>query len=210
MISTDPWVWVSAFMTICSFTLLYGDNILFRIGEYTYTCTVVAHSVVTGIPTITNYFYPLFTGAKPLMIFPLILGIMSIFVVWRKYAWIASFPYALFIGVGTGLTLRALVMTDILGNAQTTIKEAANILVGSPADQLGFAVRVIFTISATIYLFFTLFHKGPLSKPVGYIRTFGKYAFIIYLGISVGNGIMQQSGLATSAINRLIRQWLGL
>lgn len=210
MISTDPWVWLSAFLTICSFTLLYGDNPLFRIGEYTYTATVVAHSVVTGMQTLKSRFLPLFTGAKPILIVPLILGIMSLFVVWKKYAWLASFPIAIMIGVGTGLSLRALMATDVIGNINAVVSEAGKILVPPLSSQLGYFVRVVFTIAAVVYLLFTVFLRGPLSKPVEYIRTFGKYVFLAYLGLSVGNAVMQVSGLATSAINRLLRQWLGL
>ena len=209
MISTDPWVWLSALLTLCSLTLLYGDNPFFRFGEYTYTGTVVAHSVVTGVPTLRDRFMPLFTGEKLLMIVPFILGIMACFVIYRKYAWVASFPYAMFIGVGTGLGLRATMRTTIVGNMQAVISEAGKILVGPPTDQLGYLIRVVFTLSGIVYLFFTLFHKGPLSKPVGYVMTFGKYVFLMYLGLSVGNAIMQISGLATSSINRLIRLWLG-
>ncbi|RJS89122.1 hypothetical protein CW700_05415 [Candidatus Bathyarchaeota archaeon] len=210
MISTDPWVWLSAFLTICSFTLLYGDNPLFRIGEYTYTATVVAHSVVTGIQTLRSRFLPLFTGAKPILIVPLILGIMSLFVVWKKYAWLASFPIAIMIGVGTGLSIRTLMATDVVGNINAVVSEAGKILVPPLSSQLGYFVRVVFTIAAVVYLLFTVFLRGPLSKPVEYIRTFGKYVFLAYLGLSVGNAVMQVSGLATSAINRLLRQWLGL
>ncbi|RLI34047.1 hypothetical protein DRO56_00165 [Candidatus Bathyarchaeota archaeon] len=197
-------------MTICSFTLLYGDNPLFRIGEYTYTATVVAHSVVTGIQTLRSRFLPLFTGAKPILIVPLILGIMSLFVVWKKYAWLASFPIAIMIGVGTGLSIRALMATDVVGNINAVVSEAGKILVPPLSSQLGYFVRVVFTIAAVVYLLFTVFLRGPLSKPVEYIRTFGKYVFLAYLGLSVGNAVMQVSGLATSAINRLLRQWLGL
>ena len=197
-------------MTICSFSLLYGDNPLFRIGEYTYTATVVAHSVVTGMQTLRSRFLPLFTGANPLLIVPLILGIMSIFVVWKKYAWIASFPIAVLIGVGTGLSLRALMLTDIIGNMNAVVSETALIFVGPPVNQLGYFIRVIFTLAGVVYLLFTVFIRGPVSKPVGYIRTFGKYVFLSYLGLSVGNAIMQHSGLATSALSRLITQWLGL
>lgn len=210
MISTDPWVWVSALMTICSFSLLYGDNPLFRIGEYTYTATVVAHSVVTGMQTLRSRFLPLFAGDKPLLIVPLILGVMSIFVVWKKYAWIASFPIAVMIGVGTGLSLRALTATEILGNMRAVVRETAMIFVGPPANQLGYLIRVVFTLAGVVYLLFTVFIRGPVSKPIGYIRTFGKYVFLAYLGLSVGNAIMQHSGLATSALSRLLTQWLGL
>jgi hypothetical protein len=135
---------------------------------------------------------------------------MSLFVVWRKYAWIASFPIAIMIGVGTGLSIRSLMMTDIIGNIRATINEAGLILVGNPADQLGYLIRVVFTIAGVVYLLFTVFLTGPLSKPVKYVRDFGKYVFLAYLGLSVGNAVMQLSGLATSAINRLLRLWLGL
>lgn len=210
MMSTDPWVWLSALMTICSFSLLYGDNPLFRIGEYTYTATVVAHSVVTGMSTLRSRFLPLFLGQKPLLIIPLILGLMSIFVVWRKYAWVASIPIAILIGVGTGLSIRALVATEVLSNITAVVREAGLIFVGPPADQLGYLIRVVFTIAGVFYLLFTVFHRGPVSKPISYIRNFGKYVFLSYLGLSVGNAIMQHSGLATSALNRLFVQWLGL
>jgi len=197
-------------LTICSFTLLYGDNPLFRIGEYTYVGTVVAHSVVTGLQTLQSRFLPLVTGQKPILIISLILGIMSLFVVWRQYAWLASFPIAVMIGVGTGLSVRALVMTDIVANIKAVINETALIFNPPFSSQLGYFVRVVFTIAAVVYLLFTVFLRGPLSKPIGYIRTFGKYVFLTYLGLSVGNALMQLSGLATSAINRLLRQWLGL
>jgi len=197
-------------LTICSFTLLYGDNPLFRIGEYTYVGTVVAHSVVTGLQTLQSRFLPLVTGQKPILIISLILGIMSLFVVWRQYAWLASFPIAVMIGVGTGLSVRALMMTDIVANIKAVINETALIFNPPFSSQLGYFVRVVFTIAAVVYLLFTVFLRGPVSKPVGYIRTFGKYVFLTYLGLSVGNALMQLSGLATSAINRLLRQWLGL
>ncbi|MBS7631765.1 hypothetical protein KEJ47_09425, partial [Candidatus Bathyarchaeota archaeon] len=177
----DPWVWVSALLTICSFTLLYGDNPLFRVGEYTYAATVIAHSVITGIQTLQSRYYPLMTGQKPLLIISLILGLMSLFVVWRKYAWLAAFPIAIMIGVGTGISIRALMMTDIVGNIRATINEAGLILVGEPSAQFGYFVRVVFTIAGVVYLLFTVFWKGQMSKPVGYIRTFGNFNSGIFI-----------------------------
>lgn len=209
MISTDPWVWIAAFMTLCSYSLLYGENLFFHIGEYTFTATVVANQVVTAIPTLRSNFLPLFTGAKPWFIIPLLLGIMTLAIVWRKYAWIASFPYALILGTNTGIYLRGAVGTTIIGNLQAIMREGGLILTGSPTDQLGYAVRIILTVCGLIYLFFTLFLKGPLSRPTEYIRSFGKYAWLVFFALMIGNGVQQYSGLATSAINRLIRTWLG-
>jgi len=210
MISTDPWIWLSAFMTICSFSLLYGENPLFRIGEYTFAATVIGNSVVTGIQTLQSRFLPLIQGTQPLLILSVILGIMSLFVVWRKYSWIATIPFAVVIGVGTGVSMRALISTDVVGSLRTVVSETSNIFIGRPESQLGYVIRIVFTIAGIVYLLFTVFLRGPVSKPVGYIRTFGKYVFLVYLGLTVGNAVMQTSGLATSALNRLIKSWLGL
>ena len=209
MISTDFWVWVSALLTICSFSLLYGDNILFRFAEYTFISVVIGHAVVVGLQTLYPMFYPLLNGTQPILIIPLILGIMALFVAWRKYAWLAALPFAVIVGVGTGLSMRAVITTDIIGSIRALILETGKIFVGPPADQIGYLVRVVFCIGAMFYFLFTVFVKGRGSVTVGWLRTFGKYVLLIYLGIGLGNSAMQYSGLATSAINRLLRLWLG-
>jgi hypothetical protein len=205
----DPWVWVSAFLTICSFSLLYGDNKLFRLAEYTFTSVVIGHSVVVGLQTLYPRFYPLLTGQQPLLIISLVLGVMVLFVAWRKYAWVASIPFAVIVGVGCGLSIRASITTDIIGGIRATISETAKIFVGSPIDQFGYLIRVTFTLGTIFYFLFTVFVKGPGSGTVNKLRTFGKYVLLITLGLALGNSAMQYSGLATSAINRLIRSWLG-
>ena len=209
MISTDIWVWISAFLTLCSFSLLYKDNKFFRLAEYTFTSVVIGHAVVVGIQTMNSRFYPLITGKNYLLIISLVLGIMALFVAWRRYAWIASIPFAVIVGIGTGLSIRAAITTDIIGSIRAVISETGKIFVGAPQDQLGYLIRVTFTLGAMFYFLFTLFVSGPGSGAISYLRTFGKYVLLIYLGLTLGNSAMQYSGLATSAINRLIRNWLG-
>ena len=209
MISMDPWVWVSAIMTICSFSLLYGDNKLFKFGEYTFIAVVIGHSVVTGIKTLQGNFLNLFNGKNLMLAIPLVLGIMVLFVAYKKYAWVASIPYSVLIGVNTGLIIRATLATDVIGTVRSTIAETGKIFVGSPTDQLGYLIRVIFTTVTLFYFIFTLFYQGTTGRFVGYLRTAGKYMLLLYLGVALGNTALQSSGLATSAINRLLRQWLG-
>lgn len=210
MISTDPWIWLSALLSLSCFSLLYGDNKFFRWAETTYTAVVVGHSCVTGFTTIRDRFYPLMTGENPLLIIALILGILNLFVVWRKYSWLATVSLSLMIGVGTGLSLRALMATDILGNTKAVIGETAKLLVGPPINQLGYFLRIVFTISSLFYFLFTVVPKGRIGKPLSYIATLGKYALLMYMGCSLGNTYQQFIGTATSAIYRLTGLWLGL
>jgi hypothetical protein len=209
MISTDPWVWLSAILTLCSFTLLYGDNKFFRFAEHTFTAVVIGHAVVLGFFTLRDsWFYPLIVKQNLILIIPIILGILIILIVWRKYAWIASIPMAIMIGVSQGIVLRGLVNTDVMGNVKAVVAETASVLAGTPANQIGTLIRMIFTIAAVFYFMFTFTFKGS-SKYLGYVQTFGKYVILIFLGLYIGNQSMQNSMLATSAINRLVRNWLG-
>ena len=210
MISQDPWVWISAILTLCSFSLMYGDNKFFRFSEYTYTAVVIGHAVVIGIQTLGGRLQPLFSGQQPSLIISLVLGLMVLFVAYKKYAWIASTPYAVIIGVGTGLSMRAVIATDVVANMRAVIAETGLIFVGTPFVRLGYFIRVTFTIGAMFYFLYTVFLTGPTSKPAKLLREFGKYALLIFLGLALGNSAMQYSGLATSSINRLLCQWLGL
>ncbi len=210
MISTDPWIWISALMALSCFSLLYGDNKLFRLAENTYTATVVGHSVVTAWMTLRDRFYPLFYQGKLLLIIPLVLGLLVPFVVWRKYAWIATISMSVMIGVSTGVVLRGLIATDVIANVRAVIAETAQVISAPPTTQLGYLIRIVFTICALCYFLFTLMPKGAAGKPFQVVMTVGKYALIIYMGISLGNSMQQFVGTATSAIYRLTGLWLGL
>lgn len=210
MISTDPWIWLSAFLSLACFSMFFGDNKAFRWAETTYTASVVGHATVTGLLVMRDRFYPLYTGTKPILIIPFILGITALFVVWRRYAWVASLALAVMVGVGTGMSLRTLTASDIIANTRAVLGEAAKIPSGPLNTQIGSTINVIFTISALFYFLFTIYPRGTLSKPFNYLRTLGKYALIVYMGISIGNTIQQWVGTATSALYRLIVLWLGL
>lgn len=209
MISTDPWVWIAAFFTLCCYSLLYGENKFFRLAEYTFVAAVVGHSLVVGLNTLRSRFAPLISGQQPLLIISLILGIMALFVAWPKYAWLASLPFSILIGVSTGLAMRATIYTDLIQNLNAVITETGKIFVGSPLDQLGYLVRVSFTLITMSYFLFTFVLKGPSNRVLQFLRDFGKYALLIWLGLAFGNEMIMYTGFATSSINRLIRQWLG-
>lgn len=210
MISSDPWIWLAALLSLSCFSLFYGDNKAFRWAETTYTASVVGHSVVTGLLTLRDRFYPLYTGANLTLVIPLILGFASLFVIWRRYAWVATLSMAVMIGVGTGISMRTLMASDVISNARAVIGETAGILKGPLPTQIGNLIRIVFTITTLVYFLFTLFPKGPLRKQFDYVTTLGKYALITYMGIALGNTIQQWVGCATSAIYRLVGLWLGL
>jgi len=196
-----------------AFTLLYGDNPFFRFAEYTFISVTIGHDIVAGIQTVILRFSPLVRGALLVDSLRLgltfILGVMSLFILWKKYAWIASFPIAIIMGIGTGLSIRGGVMTDVVGNMRTVIGEGAKIFTASPVDGLGIVIRIVWTVSGIFYLVFTLFYKGHGNKVFVYLRTFSKYAIMSFLGLWLGNQILQVSGLISLAFRIIFRDWLG-
>jgi len=54
-ISPDPWVWLAAFLTLCIFSFLYRDNVLYRFAEHLFVGVSAGYLVAL---TWHNQIYP--------------------------------------------------------------------------------------------------------------------------------------------------------
>jgi hypothetical protein len=45
-ISTDPWVWIAAFLTLAIFSLLYKDNPFYKVAEHLFVGLSIGYGVV--------------------------------------------------------------------------------------------------------------------------------------------------------------------
>jgi len=205
MISSDLWVWLSVGLTLAIWSTLYKATKFFRWAQYTYIAVVVSHSVVTGIGTLRDRFVPLTTGINYLLILSLILGIMSLLISWRKYAWMASIPIALMVGLGAGLSLYTLINTDFLGSIRSTLTEATQIVGVAPATALANSARVIITVLTAFYFLFTIRLKGPASR----LTTVSKYLLLMVFGFTVGNALTSYNTYFVASLKRVLVEWLG-
>lgn len=206
MISSDPWIWMSGLLTFSIWSMLYKENKFFKWGQYTYIGVVVGHEVVTGLSTLRSRFSPLLSGADPSLLITLILGIMSVFVVWKTYAWVASIPISIIVGVGTGLSLYSLVKTDVLRSMYSALGEATQIVGASPSTAMINIIRVAITVLAMFYFIFTIELKGPLR----HLTTAAKYLLFIIFGFTVGNALTSYNTYFVTSLQRVLVEWLGI
>lgn len=206
MISSDPWTWLAGLLTLSILSMLYKETKIFRWAQYTYIGVVVGHDVVTGISTLTTRFTPLFTGANYSLILTFILGVMSLFVAWRKFSWVASIPIAIMVGVGTALSLYAQVRTDIVRSILSTLTEATQITGVPMMTAVANIARIVITVLAMFYFLFTIRLKGPSSR----LTTISRYILFMIFGFTVGNSLTSYNTYFVTSLKRILTEWLGI
>ena len=120
MISTDPGVWIAAFLTICVWSFLFRENVFSRFAEYTFVGMMTGHLIVMGTSTIQRFAsVPLSRGDVSVLI-PIILGLLLYFTVSKKHYWLSRWPTALLVGTATAIAMRgflsAYLIPQTIGN----------------------------------------------------------------------------------------------
>ena len=192
---------IAAFLTLCIFSFLYKDNPFYKFAE-----RLVA-GVATGYFTMllfwTNFqdkvWQPIFYNEQYHYIIPAILGIIMWTRFSKKYSWISRYSIAFYIGIGSGVSITVYLYTYLFKQLQATI---ANPLTFDVAG-LNIFLVVIAVVSALVYFFFSMPHKGLF----GAVSRFGIYIIMIGFGAGFGLTVMGRIALL---VNRIIflKGWL--
>jgi len=192
---------VAAFLTLCIFSFLYKDNPFYKFAE-----RLVA-GVATGYFTMllfwTNFqdkvWQPIFINGEYLYIIPAILGIIMWSRFSKKYAWISRYSIAFYIGIGSGVSITVYLYTYLFKQLQATI---ANPITFDLAGLNMFLV-VISVVSALVYFFFSMPHKGLF----GVVSRFGIYIIMIGFGAGFGLTVMGRVALLVQRVI-FLKGWL--
>lgn len=198
------WNTIAAFFTIAIFSFLYKDNPLYKIAE----------SIVVGVSA--GYFTILlfWTSLKPKFwdqiitygkwwyIIPGILGLLMYLRFSDKYGWISRYPLCLYIGIGSGIAIPLSLQAFVLRQVEATMLPVTfNTLEG-----WNNLLVVIMVVSALIYFFFSMEHKGAVGKTA----TFGIWVIMVGFGASFGYTVMARVSLLIGRIQFLLGDWLSL
>ncbi len=196
--------WVAAFLTLCIFSFLYKDNILYRLAESLFAGISFGYYVgLAKINTLEpNLFGPLFGdfGANWTLIFPFALGLMLYLRYVPKLAWISNWSLAVYIGYYIGVNLLQRLHGEILPQARGTMLP----LSGGFEEVTRHLVVIIGVLTVLIYFFFSSPHKGPL-KPAARI---GIYFLMISFGASFGYTVMGRVSLLIGRLTFLVNDWV--
>lgn len=196
--STSPWVWAAAFLTLCVLTFLYKDNPFFKFAEHLLVGVSLGYivSIYYHNAFIPRVWEPLLRQEFRIII-PTILGLFSFFILVPKYSWLVRYPIAFTIGVWSGLTIprnfQGLIFEQVQGTLITTLSVSG-------------VIMVIGVITTVIYFYFSAAHKGAIG---GAART-GIWFIMLAFGTGFGYTVMARVSLLIGRMQFLLHDWLGI
>jgi len=209
-ISLNPWIWISALLSLAVFSFLYKDNPLYRFAEHLfvgvangYAVTFYWHNIL--MPTL---FDPLFRQGRLLYIIPFIIGILYFTRFIPRVSWLVRIPIGITIGYYVGASIPATVQAFIIKQIQGTILTPHNFQAWN-AGSWGIAWSVIVFIGVLCslsYFYFSKEHKGVL----GVTSKIGIVFVMIGFGAAFGYTVMARISLLIGRLQFILGDWLGI
>ena len=219
-------LWMAAFFTLAIFSFLYSDNLFYKVAESVLVGVSAGYWMVVGfwdvlVPNLIGRLWPSMVQAWAMpglagaeaernlwYIVPLVLGIMLLWRLAPRGAWIARWPLSFIVGTFAGLQLIGFLHGDFLAQIRNTILSLAVFEAGS--FDLWASVRnlliVVGVLCAVTYFFFSVEHKGAVAR----VAKVGIWFLMITFGAAFGYTVMGRIALLAIRIEFLLDDWLGL
>jgi hypothetical protein len=209
-LSPDPWVWISAILSIAIFSFLFRDNPFYKLAEHIFVgvangwaVTFYWHNVL--VPSLFN---PLFRQGQFLLIIPFIIGILYLTRFIPRVSWLVRIPIGISMGYAVGASIPAVSQAYIIKQIQGTILTPENFRAWN-AGTTGIIWSVILllgVICTLSYFFFSREHKGVL----GVTSRIGIIFVMIGFGAAFGYTVMARISLLIGRLQFLLGPWLGI
>jgi hypothetical protein len=208
--STNPWTWVAAILSLFIFSYLYKENPFFRFAEHLFTGLSVGYGIpIYWINYVQPYLLqPLFVEHRWVLLIPFAIGLLYLFRYVTKYAWLMLVPIACMLGFWNGVSLPLTVEADILKQIQGTMLTTAMLRhPWDPYNGLVIGVLVLVGVLCTIsYFYFSREHKGALKVSAN----IGIWFVMIGFGASFGYTVMARVSLLIGRLQFLFTDWIHL
>lgn len=233
-------VTMAAFLTLAIYSFLYKDNPFYKFAEHLYVGVSAAYwmcqgfwSTIVGnlIPRLSeglsNYFHQPYQASSWNLAYwlPVILGVMLLMRLTRKYGWMSRWPLALIVGTTAGLNFVRYLRSDFIVQVSSTFVPllgsqdshpwlgignfVSHIDLAATGQLVALATNwVVFlgVICGIVYFFFSKEHSGLFGRA----SRVGIWVLMITFGASFGYTVMGRISLLVGRITFLFRDWLGL
>jgi hypothetical protein len=218
-------VWISGFLTLATFSLLYRDNVWFKFAQSLVVGVAAGFAVVTGfwtmlVPNLYAKLAPAWARATTSpglsagdttdwwALVPLALSIMLVWRLAPRGGWISRWPLAFFIGLTAGLQLVTIFKSDFVDQINNTLLPLA--VFGPQGFDAWKTLRNVLVVggvlSALTYFFFSVEQKGWLGR----VASVGIAVLMITFGASFGMTVMGRISLLAARIQFVLDDWLWL
>ncbi len=207
-LSTDPYVWIAAILTLSVFSFLYKDNPLFALVEHLlvglsggYVFVIYWHNVF--LPELIEPLVEDGLGAQAHLWVPVLLCFLWAGKYMEKTQDLYRLALAFWVSVDMGLTIPAFMEARVLSQVAGTLQVN---LTGTWDVVLGNIVLVAGTVAALVYFVFTKAHRGIIGKTA----TVGSWIIMIGFGATFSYTILSRVYILIGRILFLLRDWLGI
>ena len=139
---------------------------------------------------------------------PLVLGVMLLWRMAPRGAWIARWPLALIVGATAGLRLIAFLHGDFLAQIRNSIVPL--VVFSDGAFDLWASVSNVILVAGVlcclVYFFFSFEHTGVIGKAA----RIGTWMLMITFGAAFGYTVMGRIALLAARLEFLLDDWLWL
>jgi len=166
---------LTAVISLTLLTLLYRDNVFFKIAENLIVGLGMGSAVVVAIERVYSLAVKKVLMGNIVLIAPLMLGFMSYLIYSRRYTWIGRIPMALMAALGLVFSATGLLRVNFIGQIMATmvpLTDWYNVLV------------IIGVSSSLLYFFYSVEHRGP----VGGVVKLGRLVLMLTFGCFLSQG----------------------
>lgn len=205
MISTDIGIWLGAILALIMMSVLFKENPAYKFAEAIFIGGGTGHAVLYGIQNIQKLGIDPMLQGQVTYIIPLLLGIIFFtrLLPDPSQRWPSLYPVSLLTGIGMGLAIRAVLISQVIKPISSTILPLTGVPIGTIFNNL---IIIVLTITSLMYFTFSIEHKGT----VGYLTTIGKYGMMIAFGQAIGSKVITFCSSFLGVITFLLFEWLGL
>ena len=200
-------IWLASLFTIWIYSIAFRDNDFFKFAEYTFVGAAAGHSLVYGVDNLRRYGWDNLMGGAYLYIVVFLLGILLYSRYHPQYFWVSRYPLSIMVGLGIGLSMRAVVTAEFIAQIKST---AAIQLIGV-TDPIKLVSNLIFIILVVTTVYFFLFtfpkaHEGGL----GVIPRIARYGMMAAFSYSFANTVLSRYNMIFGRLDYIYNQWLPL
>ena len=224
-------VWVAAALTLMVMSFLWRDNPCYKFAEHLFVgvsagywmvlgfwTTLWPNAIVKLVPAAARVTDP---GARlpaqePLVIIPVLLGVIMLLRLWPRLAWLARWPTAFAVGTTLGYNLLRTLRSDLVEQVRATILPGLLVTGATGATGATGGVDWAATLdqwlfvagTASCLVYFTFTRRGDGVR--GAVAHAGLYLLMVAFGASFAYAVMSRVALLVSRLQFLLGDWLGL
>jgi hypothetical protein len=207
-VSTDPYIWIAAILTLCVFSFLYKDNPFFCFAEHLVLGLSTGYSICilwknVFVPELITPLREHGTGSQAHLWIAVVLCFFWACRYLEKAKDLFRLALAFWTAICLGMTIPMFMEAQVLAQISGTMNVSFD---GAWHEILGNLVLVVGTVSAIAYFFFSRPHKGI----IGATAKLGTWILMIGFGATFSYVVLSRIYLLIGRMLFLMRDWLGI